>query len=99
MQTFNKSKVVIKIRDNYNIPPNVEPVFIVVPDITYSDKPTIVSNIFSQQYIECCKCGRFINGSDIHLLILIAKQKGWQYDEDVQDMICPECLNKSEIAR
>jgi len=31
-----------------------------------------------------------------HHLILIAKQKGWQYDEDVQDMICPECLEKTE---
>jgi len=94
MKTSDRSKVVIKIRDNYNIPPNVEPIFIVVTDITYSDKPTIVSNVFSQQYIECHKCGHLISGNDIHYVISIAKQKGWQYDEDVQDMICPECLEK-----
>ena len=27
---------------------------------------------------------------------LKTKQKGLQYDEDVQDMICPECLEKTE---
>ncbi len=92
----DKPKVLIKVvkaTSNYTVPPDITPMFDLVPNITYSNTPT-VADVFSWQYVECCKCRSSIGGNDLYYLISVVKNEGWQFDELMQGMVCPECLEK-----